>query len=795
MREGNVANDHDVVDHLLGPRETPAPPGRESVRHGPSAGFSELSEATEIASKHDLAAACRVLPGLVDRCRDRILEIELVRGETPTVATRPALALRSLNGIAALVRICTEMNKGKLGRAGYAWNSDGETRASTLTHLLGITYPLADETPAMLTKAIAPLRKQGVLTDERLLELAFLAPQWLASVEEALGWKGLREGVYWYLAHMAYSAKGVLDQAEPMDSAESDDSSRPTRQASVFDRIVAERTPLTDDQRRDGCVDVGWFRKAHAAVGAKRWQMIADAAKQASSPQQANKAEHLGQVVLGKASRAALVRDIRTKRLKHSVRLLGLLPLPQGAKRAPELVARYRVLTEYHRYARSLSAMTKPEAMRSVEIGMANLASTAGYPDALRMTWALEAEGLADLRQGTASATAEGVKVSLVIGEDHVPSVTYAKGGKPLKSCPASVRKNKKVSELLERASELKRQASRIKASLETMMCRGDEFTGSELCELAEHPLLWPQLSRLVLVGEGVLGYPDKQGRVLRDHAGVVEPVKKGERLRIAHPLDLYESKQWPAWQRDCFAAERVQPCKQVFRELYVLTKTERTDKVRSRRYAGQQIHPRQAMALFGARGWRTRESVEKVFHDAEILASVGFVHGWGSPLDVEGFTLDGISFYRRDQYEPVALADVPKRIFSEVMRDLDLVVSVAHRGGVDPEASASTVEMRISLLRETCALVGIKNVTFKSAHAIVKGKLADYSVHLGSGVVHRLPGGALWIVAVGAQHRGRLFLPFADDDPRTAEVISKVLLLARDESIQDPTILEQIQR
>jgi hypothetical protein len=200
-------------------------------------------------------------------------------------------------------------------------------------------------------------------------------------------------------------------------------------------------------------------------------------------------------------------------------------------------------------------------------------------------------------------------------------------------------------------------------------------------------------------------------------------------------------------------------------------------------------------MALFGARGWRTRESVEKVFHDAEILASVGFVHGWGSPLDVEGFTLDGISFYRRDQYEPVALADVPKRIFSEVMRDLDLVVSVAHRGGVDPEASASTVEMRISLLRETCALVGIKNVTFKSAHAIVKGKLADYSVHLGSGVVHRLPGGALWIVAVGAQHRGRLFLPFADDDPRTAEVISKVLLLARDESIQDPTILEQIQR
>lgn len=30
------------------------------------------------------------------------------------------------------------------------------------------------------------------------------------------------------------------------------------------------------------------------------------------------------------------------------------------------------------------------------------------------------------------------------------------------------------------------------------------------------------------------------------------------------------------------------------------------------------------------------------------------------------------------------------------------------------------------------------------------------------------------------ASVRGRLFLPFADEDPRAAEVISKVLLLAR---------------
>ena len=39
---------------------------------------------------------------------------------------------------------------------------------------------------------------------------------------------------------------------------------------------------------------------------------------------------------------------------------------------------------------------------------------------------------------------------------------------------------------------------------------------------------------------------------------------------------------------------------------------------------------------------------------------------------------------------------------------------------------------------------------------------------------------GMLDIVAVHSQTRGRMFLPFADDDPKTAEILSKILLLAR---------------
>jgi hypothetical protein len=83
--------------------------------------------------------------------------------------------------------------------------------------------------------------------------------------------------------------------------------------------------------------------------------------------------------------------------------------------------------------------------------------------------------------------------------------------------------------------------------------------------------------------------------------------------------------------------------------------------------------------------------------------------------------------------------------------------------------------------------------VRFESPRAIIKGELGEYALHLGSGTIHMMPGGALWVVPVHSQHRGRIFLPFVDDDPKSAEVISKALMLARDGEIRDPSILAQI--
>ena len=184
---------------------------------------------------------------------------------------------------------------------------------------------------------------------------------------------------------------------------------------------------------------------------------------------------------------------------------------------------------------------------------------------------------------------------------------------------------------------------------------------------------------------------------------------------------------------------------------------------------------------------------VFRTFHEQKLVAWIEFMEAFYTPAEVEGLTVEKVRFARRGDTGLMPLADVPSRLFSEVMRDVDLIVSVAHRGEVDPEASASTVQLREALLGETIPVLKLENVKIKSPLVYIRGSLSEYTVHLGSGTVHMMPGGALFIVPVHSQHRGRIFLPFADDDPKTAEILSKVLLLARDRELKDPSVLEQI--
>lgn len=787
------ANFADLMDQLIGPDTTD---------------FNTLESCTNPRPTTDMAKFLKSRPEVgqaLDRIRERVLEIELSRGDLPTPATEPARVIQSFYGIPTLVRVLSALGKERFKQQRYSWRATGG-KAESLTGIVKACYPAACDSSEEFNRQVKAAVKAGAFDEEKVLQLAFLAPQWTQLVKDYYGWEALDEGLYWFLAHMRFVsggeeaalAAGMEDETEQTSTSadEDDDDAKPTEnkrpKLSAWERLVLERTPLSEEERGKGVVDVAWFHRTFAKLGRKKWEAISEASRFAATSAQSKRAQFIADVLLGNVKKSELVTAIRDRKLKDNVRLLGLLPLAEGAKRDADLQDRYQVLQGYKKYAKGLSSLSRPDAELAAEIGLQNLAALAGYEDPMRLEWAMEAEATQDLVKGPITLSKGDVTMTLALDDRAQPQVTIERAGKPMKSLPKSHKDEKNFAALTDRSRELKRQASRVRGSLESAMLRGDEFTGAELAQIARHALLKPMLERLVLVGEGIMGYPDKQGKVLRSHDGSLEPVKKNEKFRIAHTFDLFSSKDWELWQRECFRAERLQPFKQVFRELYVATSQEKADKSKSRRYAGQQVNPQQAYALWGSRGWKVDEGVFKVFHGPGITAMVDFNYGVSTPLDVEGLTIETVQFRDRD-CKIIDLPKVPPRIFSEVMRDLDLVVSVAHRGGVDPEASASTVEMRTALLQETCELLGIKNVKLNKSHAVIKGFLSDYTIHLGSAIVHRLPGGAVCLVPVHAQHRGRLFLPFADDDPKTAEVISKTLLLAKDNEIQDPTILEQL--
>ena len=773
--KGVGATEADLIDQLLGPR------GSDRFSNG--ARFGDLGDLTTAKPPRDFADV-PALAQIVERCRQRIIDVELKRGDSPTAATAPALSLRCSGGLDTLARVLAVFGKDKLCRSRYSVYGD-RGRAAVFSHLIRVSNPGESDTP----QAFARRMSQVEVDEARFIEVAMYAPQWAGHIEQALAWPGLEDAVWWIHAHTRDAHWGVEEEIR-----------------NKWEAAVRQRTPLAGRDLMEGAVDVAWFHRAHQTLGVRRWAPLYDAAKYASSAGGHSRARLFADAMLGRERKNELIRRIREKRNQDVVRALGLLPLPgvqadgnvvMSDPARKDLHERYKILQEFIRTSRQFGSQRQASEKRAAAIGIQNLARTAGYPDPQRLQWAMEAEDTRDLAHGPVVIKTGDIAVSLSIDEEGRPQVLAqnTKTQRALSAVPPAARKSPKVAALLERKTDLRRSVSRVRQSLEQAMCRGDVFSGVELRALFANPMLSPLLGRTVFVGEGILGYPRDGGQGLEDFAGKIEPVKKQEQLRIAHPVDLLNTGNWDQWQHDCFARERVQPFKQVFRELYVLTKTERDEGDLSRRYAGHQINPRQAMALLTSRSWvaAPEQGVFRTFHDIGLSAWLTFQESFFTPADVEGLTLEGVRFAKLGHWKPLALADVPQRIFSEVMRDVDLVVSVAHRGGVDPEASASTVEMRAALLRETCELLKLTNVRIKDSHVLVEGDLARYSVHLGSAVTHRQPGGALFIVAVHSQHRGRLFLPFADDDPKTAAVISKVLLLARDREIQDPNLLAQI--
>ena len=696
---------------------------------------------------------------LAQKVVDRILEIELKRGDSETQVTSLAEELSYVYGAETFIRILQAFGKDTFIRDSYNW---GSTKRGVLSSLLHACHPLPTDTSENLKK----LAKQAEISDERLVEAAMFAPQWIELTEKAIGWKGLTSAAYYFHAHTNETC---------------DDKKK---------AIIARYTPIDVDDLREGAFDIDWFKDAFKTIGKQRFEVVYNAAKYISCSNSHTRARKFADATNGAVKAADIKKEIIAKRNKDLLMSYGLIPL--GRKPDKELLDRYQYLQKFLKESKEFGAQRQESEKKAVNIALQNLARNSGYGDVTRLTWSMETELIKELLPYLSPKEIDGVEVYVQINEEGKSEIKQIKDGKELNSMPAKLKKHPYIEELKAVHKKLKDQYTRSRIMLEQAMEDCTHFEENELRKLMQNPVIWPLLKHLVFICNGQTGfYTD--GLLITVNA-VCLPLKPKDELRIAHPTDLYTSGDWHAYQKFLFDKSIRQPFKQVFRELYVPT-PEEIEATQSRRYAGNQIQPQKTVAVLKGRRWVAdyEDGLQKIYYKENIIATIYAMADWFSPADIEAPTLEYVCFHNRTDYKLMKISEIPPVIFSEVMRDVDLAVSVAHAGSVDPETSHSTIEIRSVLVELTMPLFHFKNVTIKGSFAHIEGKLGKYNIHLGSGVIHQEGGAQIAVLPVHSQNRGRLFLPFVDEDPKTAEILTKIIFFAEDDKIKDPSILNQI--
>ena len=208
-----------------------------------------------------------------------ILNVELKRGDTPTVFSGAVSGISRVEGIPRLMEILRAMGKDPLDRGTYYSFNNGTSKKECLSHLIKVCYPVpGTETAEDLKKAV----KAAKVSQDRLIEVAMYAPQWMEMTEQVLGMEGFTSGCYYFMAHMN----------ERFDDR---------RKA-----MIARYTPLSAEELNNGCFDTGWFFEVYQQLGEKNFARLYKAAKYIADGSKHTRARKYADAATGKVDRDEL---------------------------------------------------------------------------------------------------------------------------------------------------------------------------------------------------------------------------------------------------------------------------------------------------------------------------------------------------------------------------------------------------------------------------------------------------------------------------------------------------------
>jgi hypothetical protein len=344
-------------------------------------------------------------------------------------------------------------------------------------------------------------------------------------------------------------------------------------------------------------------------------------------------------------------------------------------------------------------------------------------------------------------------------------------------------------------------------------------------------------------------------GTQLSDASGRPLELRSDAAVRLWHPLHATVP-EVIAWRQWLASSQITQPTKQAYREVYLLTPAEQETATFSNRFAAHRLRQHQLAALCNERGWSyhlmgsfdawSSPTLELPEHGFTVTLDLGVFSSEASDAGIfVEVTSDRVQFARVEMVEEmspelerafadwpeglphspkfralmrrqarrsqvVRLQDVPPRVFSEVMRDVDLFVSTCSLGNDPRWADAQTARnehwqsMVFGELGETAKtrraalelliprLKIASQCRFEPNFLVVEGKRATYRIHFGSGNVMREPGSRFLCIVSASSPAYGVRLPF-EGDSMLSLILSKAFLLAADDCITDPSILQQL--
>jgi hypothetical protein len=450
--------------------------------------------------------------------------------------------------------------------------------------------------------------------------------------------------------------------------------------------------------------------------------------------------------------------------------------------------------------------------------------------------YGLDAQGESEIVIGDAKAVVH-------LGDDGSVAVTWHNAdGKLVKGAPSHIKKAfaKEVRSVASLAKELEQAYLAQRTRLESSFLLP---SGTPLAHwrkyFIEHPLLGFLGRRLIWVFRNEQGWERSgiwSGKEIVDSNGNPVDLGAAQTVRLWHPLasDIAEIQRW---RKRVFAMKIRQPFRQAFREFYEVSSGERETKMYSNRFAKILMRQHQFASLCRARGWDYRLmgtnfdganvptkkldawKIRVEFYvdlppdrDPALLESaLGEQSGAGINLFIGS---DQVRFYRDNR--EVAVDEVPAILYSEVMRDVDLLTSVSAVGGdetwADQGDRGTGIFSEAFDLRELSGLIGLRREMLSlvlphtpiqdrckihTAWLEVRGQLGTYRIDFAWGGAAFVTESAFRWLNIPRKILDAVTLDFAqipiDLDYRSESILRKAYVLADDWKIDSPDLIQQL--